>query len=291
MLIFIGMHRTRLVDIGKFSVGQGRPLALIAGPCVLENEELALHTARILTGLAVRHDIPFIFKASYDKANRTSLAGFRGPGLVEGLEIFARIKRELGVPVLTDVHSPGDFAAVSRVADIVQIPAFLCRQTDMLIAAAKTNCVVNIKKGQFMAPEDMAAAADKVRLSGNARVVLTERGTAFGYHNLIADMRSIPVMREICPVVFDATHAVQRPGGLGDCSGGDRAFVRPLARAAVAAGADLLFMETHPRPEEALSDAASMFPLDEMDDFMREIKELAGLVRGWNNGPSASGGA
>jgi 2-dehydro-3-deoxyphosphooctonate aldolase (KDO 8-P synthase) len=275
------MERMRLVDIGRFSVGQGRPLALIAGPCVLESEDLALHIARALTGLAARHDIPFIFKASYDKANRTSLAGFRGPGLADGLEILNRIKQELGVPVLTDVHRPEDFEAVSRVADIVQVPAFLCRQTDILLAAAETGCVVNIKKGQFMAPEDMAAAADKVRLHGNMRVLLTERGTTFGYHNLIADMRSIPIMRNICPVVFDATHSVQRPGGLGDRSGGDRAFIRTLAHAAVAAGADLLFMETHPRPEEALSDAASMFPLAGMDDFMREIKQLAELVRGF----------
>jgi len=287
------MESTRRVDIGSFSVGEGRALALIAGPCVLENEYLAFQIARSLTRLAERHNIPLIFKASYDKANRTSLAGFRGPGLVEGLEILARVKREFGIPILADAHRPEDFSAVAEVADVVQVPAFLCRQTDILLAAASTGRAVNIKKGQFMAPEDMGAAVEKVRAGGNTRVLLTERGVTFGYHNLITDIRSIPIMREFCPVVFDATHSVQRPGGLGDRSGGDRAFVVPLARAAVAAGADLLFMEVHPEPESALSDAASCFPLDMMDTFLSEITRIAELVRGFagDRDNAASGGA
>ncbi|MDR2734733.1 MAG: 3-deoxy-8-phosphooctulonate synthase [Spirochaetota bacterium] len=277
------MEKIARVSIGEFAVGQGCPLALIAGPCVLESEDLAFRTARALADLAAKHNLPFIFKSSYDKANRTSRTGFRGPGLIEGLEILARVKREFGFPIVIDAHRPEDFQAIADVAEIVQVPAFLCRQTDMLTAAAVTGRVVNIKKGQFMAPEDMGAAADKVYANGNVRLLLTERGAGFGYHDLVADMRSIPIMQRFCPVVFDATHSVQRPGGLGDRSGGDRVYVRPLARAAVAAGADLLFMEVHPNPDAALSDAASTFPLDAMDVFMREIKELSGLVRSFAN--------
>jgi 2-dehydro-3-deoxyphosphooctonate aldolase (KDO 8-P synthase) len=256
---------------------------------VLESEDAALRIADTLTTLTAARGIPFIFKCSYDKANRTSFAGYRGPGLARGLEIVSRIKEKLGIPILLDVHRPEDAGALAGIADIVQIPAFLCRQTDLLLAAAETGLVVNIKKGQFMSPEDMASAAGKVRAGGNERVLLTERGVSFGYHNLIADMRSIPIMQKIAPVVFDATHSVQYPGGQGDRSGGDRSFVRPLARAAIAAGADLLFMEVHPRPDEALSDAASVFPLAEMDAFLREIKELAALVRSFpDNGVAPS---
>ena len=278
------METISTVNLGKFSVGRGRPLALVAGPCVLEGEETANRIAHGLVRAAAACGIPLVFKASYDKANRTALDAYRGPGLVAGLEILQRIKRKFGVPILTDVHRPEDFAPVAEVADIVQVPAFLCRQTDMLVAAAKCGRVVNIKKGQFLAPEDIGAAVNKVVASGNDRILVTDRGVSFGYHALVTDIRSIPVMQRFCPVVFDATHSVQEPGGLGDRTGGDRCFIRPLARAAVAAGADLLFMEVHPDPASALSDAASMFPLERMDGFLKEIKQLADLVRTFPGG-------
>jgi 2-dehydro-3-deoxyphosphooctonate aldolase (KDO 8-P synthase) len=272
------------VSIGKFSIGRGRPLALIAGPCVLENLESANRIAHTLVRVATTLGVPFVFKGSYDKANRTSLESWRGPGMEEGLRILSRIKQKFGVSILTDVHHPEDFAAVAEVADIVQVPAFLCRQTDILVAAAKTGRVVNIKKGQFLSPWEMANAVEKVVASGNTRVLATDRGVSFGYNNLVSDMRAIPVMRAFCPVIFDATHSVQHPGGLGGASGGDRHFVSTLARAAVAAGADALFMEVHPEPEKSPSDAASIFPLERMDGFLREIKLLADLVRTFPQG-------
>jgi len=278
------METIETVSIGKFSIGRGRPLALIAGPCVLESEETASRIAHTLVRVSSALGVPFVFKASWDKANRTALSSWRGPGMDEGLEILSRIKQKFGVPVITDVHQPGDCAPVAEVADILQIPAFLCRQTDLLVAAAATGRAVNIKKGQFLSPAEMESAVGKVIAGGNTRVLATERGTSFGYNNLVNDMRSLPVMQEFCPVVFDATHSVQHPGGLGSASGGDRRFVPTLARAAVAAGADAIFLEVHPEPEKSPSDAASIFPLERMDGFLREIKQLADLVRTFPHG-------
>ncbi|HPH03175.1 MAG TPA: 3-deoxy-8-phosphooctulonate synthase [Spirochaetota bacterium] len=278
------METIETVSIGKFSIGRGRPLALIAGPCVLESEETASRIAHTLVRVSSALGVPFVFKASWDKANRTALSSWRGPGMDEGLEILSRIKQKFGVPVITDVHQPGDCAPVAEVADILQIPAFLCRQTDLLVAAAATGRAVNIKKGQFLSPAEMESAVGKVIAGGNTRVLATERGTSFGYNNLVNDMRSLPVMQGFCPVVFDATHSVQHPGGLGSASGGDRRFVPTLARAAVAAGADAIFLEVHPEPEKSPSDAASIFPLERMDGFLREIKQLADLVRTFPHG-------
>jgi len=278
------METIETVSIGKFSIGRGRPLALIAGPCVLESEETASRIAHTLVRVSSALGVPFVFKASWDKANRTALSSWRGPGMDEGLEILSRIKQKFGVPVITDVHQPGDCAPVAEVADIRQIPAFLCRQTDRLVAAAATGRAVNIKKGQFLSPAEMESAVVKVIAGGNTRVLATERGTSFGYNSLVNDMRSLPVMQGFCPVVFDATHSVQHPGGLGSASGGDRRFVPTLARAAVAAGADAIFLEVHPEPEKSPSDAASIFPLERMDGFLREIKQLADLVRTFPHG-------
>jgi len=277
------MQTIKTVSFDSINIGKGFPLALFAGPCVIESLDLVLETAAALKAICLDAGIPYVFKASYDKANRTSLDAFRGPGLSKGLEILSTVKKQLGVPIITDVHRPEDFAPVAEVADILQIPAFLCRQTDMLVAAAKSNKIVNIKKGQFMAPEDMEHAVAKVVNSGNDRVLLTDRGASFGYNTLVSDMRAIPIMNKYCPVVYDATHSVQQPGGLGGASGGKREFIVPLARAAVAAGADALFMEVHPKPEEGLSDAASMFPLDRMEGFIQEIKALHELINGFGS--------
>ncbi len=233
-------------------------LFLVAGPCVIESESLCLRVCEAVKSIADELNTPYYFKASFDKANRSSVHSFRGPGLEEGLRILEKVRRECGVPVLTDVHEASQAEAAAAVVDVVQIPAFLCRQTDLLTAAGRTGKTVNIKKGQMVAPHDMGLAVEKVRSAGGRSVWLTERGTSFGYNNLVADLRSIPIMQEFgCPVVFDATHSVQRPGGLGRASGGDREYVEPLALAAVAAGCDGLFLETHPRPEEAKSDAAT----------------------------------
>ena len=278
------METIETVSIGKFSIGRGRPLALIAGPCVLESEESASRIAHTLVRVCSALGVPFVFKASWDKANRTALSSWRGPGMEEGLLILSRIKQKFGVPVVTDAHQPGDCAPVAEVADILQIPAFLCRQTDLLVAAAATGRAVNIKKGQFLSPGEMESAVDKVLASGNPRVLATERGASFGYNNLVSDMRSLPIMQAFCPVVFDATHSVQHPGGLKSASGGDRRFVPTLARAAVAAGADAIFLEVHPEPEKSPSDAASIFPLERMDGFLREIKQLADLIRTFPHG-------
>lgn len=251
-----------------------RRLVLIAGPCMAESEALCLRVADRLQKTCRKLGISLIFKASYDKANRTSGASFRGPGLDEGLRILAKVRREFGLPVLTDIHTPDQAAPAATVVDVLQIPAFLCRQTDLIHAAVRTGRVVNIKKGQFLSPAEMGQVVAKARAAGGRRLLLTERGTTFGYNNLVADMRSIPIMKRFgCPVLFDATHSVQLPGGGGDKSAGQREFAPVLARCAVAAGADGLFIETHPDPDRALSDGPNMIPLADMPAL------LAGLLR------------
>ncbi len=262
------------IPISDFSIGDGK-LFLIAGPCVIESAEATLEIAQALMEYARELSLPLIFKASYDKANRTSLSSYRGPGLEKGLEILGRVKAEVGLPVISDVHEVSQVAPAAAVLDVLQIPAFLCRQTDLLIAAAKTGRVVNIKKGQFLAPWDMQAAVDKVRSAGNDKIILTERGVMFGYNNLMVDFRSLPIMRGLgCPVVLDVTHSVQLPGGQGTCSGGQREFIAPLARAGVAVGVDGLFMEVHPEPEKALCDGPNSLPLQEVPALWRELKAL-----------------
>ncbi|MGE4293936.1 MAG: 3-deoxy-8-phosphooctulonate synthase [Desulfovibrio sp.] len=248
---------------------------VMAGPCVLESRELALDTARALADMAAELDLPLIFKSSFDKANRTSITSFRGPGLAKGLSWLAEIKDATGLPVVTDIHLPEQAAPVAEVADVLQIPAFLCRQTDLLTAAAVTGRVVNIKKGQFLAPWDMRNVLNKMRESGNGRVWLTERGSCFGYNNLVVDMRSIPEMQSLgVPVIMDATHSVQLPGGQGGCSGGRREYVPVLARAAIAAGADGLFMEVHPEPDKALCDGPNSWPLDKARELLLQLKSI-----------------
>ena len=256
---------TRTVAIGDVVCGSGRPLVWIAGPCVIETHELTLEIAERLREMAGRLKVPLIFKASFDKANRTSGKSFRGPGLHEGLRTLDAVKRRTGLPVTTDVHERDQVAAVAQVCDVLQIPAFLARQTDLVQDAGRTGKPVNVKKGQFMAPWDMKHVVTKMAEVGNERLLLTERGSTFGYGNLVGDMRSIPWMQDLgCPVIFDATHSVQKPAALGDKSGGDRRMVPYLARAAVACGCDGVFLETHPRPEEALSDGPNMIALDDL---------------------------
>ncbi len=254
-------------------VSKREKLFVIAGPCVMESYELLLEVCEALMKACSDLGLPFIFKSSYDKANRTSIASFRGPGLEKGLKWLDRLKKDLGVRVLTDVHSPEEAKAVSSVVDVIQIPAFLCRQTDIIVSAASTGRIVNLKKGQFMAPWDMKSALDKVLSCNNYKVLITERGTIFGYNNLVVDMRSIIQMKAFkVPVVFDATHSVQHPGGLGICSGGDRRFVPVLARAAVAAGADGIFMEVHPDPDKALCDGPNSIDLKDAVRLLGELK-------------------
>lgn len=266
------------VRIGALRVGPGCPLLLIAGPCVIESESSALRHARALKKLADRLGVQLVFKSSYDKANRTSAGAFRGAGMDAGLKILAKVKREVGVPVTSDVHSPQEAAAAAHVVDVLQIPAFLCRQTDLLVEAGRTGNVVNIKKGQFMAPEDMRYAVEKVRATGNARVLLTERGTSFGYRTLVNDFRAIPIMRDLgVPVIFDATHSVQRPGGLGHATGGDRHFAPMLASAAVVAGADGIFMEVHEDPDRAMSDGPNSLPLEWLPGLWKKLQMLSGV--------------
>lgn len=265
-----------------FDAGAGEPLFLIAGPCVIESEGLALDTAGALKELTAELGIPFVFKSSFDKANRTSHASFRGPGVEQGLRILAEVRRQIGVPVLTDVHEDSPLAEVAAVVDVLQTPAFLCRQTSFIQRVAGQGLPVNIKKGQFLAPWDMRYVVEKARAAGNDRILVCERGTSFGYNCLVNDMRALEIMRETgCPVVFDATHSVQAPGGRGASSGGDRRFVPALARAAVAVGVAGLFMETHPRPDEALSDGPNSWPLGEMRPLLERLKELDTLVKRW----------
>ncbi len=264
------------VRVGSLRLSNDRPFALIAGPCVAESEKLCLDIARFLKGVTRRLGIPYIFKASYDKANRSSGASFRGPGPSEGLRILAKVRDEIGVPVLTDVHSVEDVAAAARVVDVLQIPAFLCRQTDLVEAAARSGRVVNVKKGQFLSPWDARNIVDKAVSAGaRGRVTLTERGATFGYNNLVVDMRSLEVMKGFgAPVVFDATHSVQLPGGKGTSSGGQREFIYPLARAAAAVGVAAFFMEVHPVPEKALSDGPNAVRLKQMPELLKRLKAL-----------------
>ncbi|MBY0578393.1 MAG: 3-deoxy-8-phosphooctulonate synthase [Burkholderiales bacterium] len=264
-----------------FDVGLEHPFFLIAGPCVIESKELAIDTAGALKELCNSLSIPFIYKSSYDKANRSSAKSFRGMGMDEGLKILAEVKSQIGVPVLTDVHAIDEIGQAASVVDVLQTPAFLCRQTDFIQAAARSGKPVNIKKGQFLAPWDMKQVVEKARLaSGNDSIMVCERGVSFGYNNLVSDMRSLMVMRETnCPVVFDATHSVQLPGGQGDRSGGQREFVPVLARAAVAAGVSGMFMETHPDPDSALSDGPNAWPLGMMKELLQTLKELDALVK------------
>jgi len=266
------------VQIGGVAIGDG-PLLLIAGPCVIESEGHALGIARAIRDIAARCGVPYVFKASYDKANRTSLGSFRGPGLAEGLRILRKVREDVNVPVLTDIHEPAHAAPVAAVADVLQIPAFLCRQTDLLVAAAQTGRAVNIKKGQFLAPSDMRHAAAKVAAAGNDRVILTERGTSFGYHNLVVDMRSLPMMRSLgYPVIYDVTHSLQLPGAGDGVTAGQAEFIEPLARAGVAAGVDGVFMEVHERPEEAKSDAQNALKLDLLEPLLTRLTRIHAIA-------------
>ena len=271
----------REVAIGSIKIGGNRPLVLIAGPCVIESEEATLRAAERLMSICNGLSMPLIFKASYDKANRTSIGSFRGPGMREGLRILAKVKSSLGLPVLSDIHSIEQITPAAEVLDVLQIPAFLCRQTDLLIAAAKSGRVINVKKGQFLAPWDMKNVAGKLAASGNENIILTERGVSFGYNNLVVDMRSFPVMRASgYPVVFDATHSVQLPGGQGESSGGQREFVEYLSRAAVATGIDGIFLEVHEDPDKALCDGPNSIPHNELPTLLKILKALDAVVKG-----------
>jgi 2-dehydro-3-deoxyphosphooctonate aldolase (KDO 8-P synthase) len=272
---------TKKVTVGSIEIGAGKPLAVIAGPCVIESRDSALKHASQLKEAADRIGVPYIFKSSYDKANRSSRDSYRGPGLEKGLEILAEVKKKVGVPVLTDVHEREQVTSVKTVADVLQIPAFLCRQTDFVIAVAQSGKVVNVKKGQFLAPWDISNIVEKIRSTGNDQILLTERGVSFGYNNLVSDMRSLVVMRELgYPVVFDATHSLQLPGGLGKASGGERKYILPLARAGVATGVDALFMEVHEDPDHALSDGPNSLPLTEFEGLLRIVKEIDEILKG-----------
>jgi 2-dehydro-3-deoxyphosphooctonate aldolase (KDO 8-P synthase) len=271
---------TKRVKVSGIDIGGGAPIVVIAGPCVIESQESVLRHAFKLQEAAGRVGVPFIFKSSFDKANRSSLDSYRGPGLERGLEILAEVKRQTGVPVLTDVHEKEQIARVKEVADVLQIPAFLCRQTDFVLAVALSGKVVNVKKGQFLAPWDMGNVLQKILTTGNDQVLVTERGASFGYNNLVSDMRSLVVMRELgFPVVFDATHSVQMPGGRGNASGGERKYIGALARAGVAVGVDALFMEVHEDPEQALSDGPNSLALRDFEALLQVIKNIDALIR------------
>jgi 2-dehydro-3-deoxyphosphooctonate aldolase (KDO 8-P synthase) len=277
------MTATREICLGSLRLGAGNPLFLIAGPCVIESESHTRTMAERVSKIASDCGVPYIFKASYDKANRSSVKAFRGPGLAEGLLILAKIKSDLHLPILTDIHDASQAAPAAEVADILQIPAFLARQTDLLIAAAKTGRIVNVKKAQFLSPWDMGNVVEKIAASGNNKIILTERGASFGYNNLVVDMRSFPVLAKFgCPVVYDVTHSVQLPGGQGHASGGQPEFIEPLARAGVAAGVDGLFLETHDNPAAALSDGPNALPLAQLPQLLSRLKELSTLVRRWS---------
>lgn len=268
------------LSIGPIKVGGANPPLLIGGPCALESEESALHIAEVLSAVTSRHGFSYIFKASYDKANRTSLDSYRGPGLEKGLKILSRIKEKAGVLVLSDVHSCQEVEAAASVLDVLQIPAFLCRQTDLLVKAAATMKPLNIKKGQFLAPWDIFSVVAKARSTGNQRILLTERGTSFGYNNLVADMRSLIIMHQCgLPVIFDATHSVQLPGGEGRCSGGQREFVPPLCRAAVAVGVEGVFIEVHEDPDRALCDGPNSLPLDTVDKLLADLIQIYNVIK------------
>jgi 2-dehydro-3-deoxyphosphooctonate aldolase (KDO 8-P synthase) len=277
------MTTTREIPLGSLRLGGGNPLFLVAGPCVIESESHARSMAERVAKIAADAGVPYIFKASYDKANRSSIKAFRGPGLAEGLRILAKIKSELHLPILTDIHDASQAAPAAEVADILQIPAFLARQTDLLLAAAKTGRIINLKKAQFLSPWDMGNVAEKVASSGNQNIILTERGASFGYNNLVVDMRSFPALQKFgYPVVYDVTHSIQLPGGQGDASGGQPEFIETLARAGVAAGVDGLFLETHDNPSAALSDGPNALPLSQLPQLLSRVKELSTLVRRWS---------
>ena len=274
----------KIVKCGNLSISNNSPFTLIAGPCQLENEKHAISVAEKLKEITEKLKIGFIYKTSFDKANRTSLKGKRGAGLENSLPVFDRIRKDLNVPVLTDIHTIDQCNIVSKHADILQIPAFLCRQTDLLVAAAKTGKIINVKKGQFLAPWDMVNVTKKIEDSGNHNILVTERGASFGYNTLVSDMRSLPIMaKNGYPVVFDATHSVQQPGGMGDKSGGQREFVEYLARAAIAVGVAAIFIETHPDPDNAPSDGPNMVPLSKMPNLLKQLIEIDRLVKNGKN--------
>lgn len=267
------------IKIKDFLIGEKQPFTLIIGPCVIESEDHAFYCAKFLKELTEKLSIQMVFKASFDKANRSSLASFRGVGLRKGVEILGRIKTELDLPITTDIHLPEEALLVSEVADILQIPAFLCRQTDLIIAAAKTNRTINVKKGQFIAPFDMKWVVEKIESQKNHQIILTERGTFFGYNNLVNDFRGIPIMKKFgYPVCFDASHSVQLPGAKGAASGGERQYIKPLALAAIASGANLIFLEAHPDPKNAKSDAETVYPFDSLEPFLKEMLKIYQVI-------------
>ena len=277
------MTTTHEIQLHSLRLGGANPLFLVAGPCVIESEAHARKMAEHVARTAADARVPYIFKASYDKANRSAANAFRGPGLKEGLRILGKIKADLKLPILTDIHEPAQAAQAAEVCDVLQIPAFLSRQTDLLIAAAKTGRVVNVKKGQFLSPWDMSNVVEKIAAAGNQNIVVTERGASFGYQNLVVDVRAFPILQKLgYPVVFDVTHSVQLPGGQGHASGGQPEFIEPLARAAVAAGVDGIFLETHDNPSAALSDGANALPLPQLGALLVRLKELSSLVRRWS---------
>lgn len=274
------MSEVKKIKLKDFEIG-GDKLTIIAGPCVIESEEVLEKTAAELKRITQKLDINFVFKSSYDKANRSSLNNYRGPGIKKGLDMLAKVKKHFDLPLLTDVHTEEEAKMAAKVVDIIQIPAFLCRQTDLLVTAAKTGKIVNIKKGQFLAPEQMKSLINKIVQSGNSNILVTERGTTFGYNNLVSDFRAIPIMQEFgYPIIFDATHSVQLPGAGGECSGGDRRFVPLLAKSAVAAGANVLFFEIHPNPDEALCDGPNMIALSDAESLFKVCKEIFEIVKG-----------
>jgi 2-dehydro-3-deoxyphosphooctonate aldolase (KDO 8-P synthase) len=278
------MTHTREISLGSLRLGGGNPLFLIAGPCVIESEAHARSMAERVAKIASDAGVPYIFKVSYDKANRSSVKAFRGPGLSEGLRILAKIKSDLHLPILTDIHDASQAAPAAEVVDILQIPAFLSRQTDLLVAAAKTGRIVNVKKAQFLSPWDMGNVVEKITNAGNQKIILTERGASFGYNNLVVDMRTFPVLAKFgYPVVYDVTHSVQLPGGQGHSSGGQPEFIEPLARAGVATGVDGIFLETHDNPAAALSDGPNALPVAQLPQLLARLKELSTLVRHWSN--------
>ena len=275
------MSGTREVAVGPVRIGAGRPFAFIAGPCVIESRDHCLRHAQALQTIADRVGVPFIIKSSFDKANRTSLSSFRGVGLHEGLEVLAAVKRQVGAPVLTDVHEASQVEAIAAVVDVLQTPAFLCRQTDFLLAVARGGKPVNVKKGQFLAPWDMGPVLEKLASTGNEQLMVTERGYAFGYNNLVVDMRSLAVMAQFgYPVIYDAGHSVQLPGGQGTASGGQRQFIRALARAAVAVGVDAVFLEVHEDPDRAQSDGPNSYRLDQVEELLKELKRIDAVAKG-----------
>jgi len=272
--------KKHIIKIGNIKIGYGQPLVLIAGPCVIESERQAMYYAEELSKITSRLNIPLIYKSSYDKANRTSIDSFRGPGLIKGLGILKKIKDRLGLPILSDVHCRRDIEEAVHVLDVIQIPAFLCRQTDLILAAAETGKPVNVKKGQFMAPWDMRHVVDKIEKAGNYEILITERGSSFGYNNLVSDMRSLPIMRRLgYPVIYDATHSAQLPGGKGLSSGGDREFVSYLSRAAVATGVDGIFVETHRNPDKALSDGPNMLKIKDLSNLLKQLNGIGEVIK------------